>query len=359
MVQNVSLADVSAVKKSQPIFPLKPLSKKVTKVQKEISRWLVVGSGDTAVMLERENRTYKPKAELIFLTDDKKTYSSPAGKSSDSLFDNIDNLDALSRKSCAGILVDDSIDKLSDDTATQLMKLRLEGVSVYTLIDFHEQLCKKIPPSFLKADWFAYSFRSGLVNNPINSLLKRLLDLCVASGLLLVTSPLLGLAALAVKLESAGPIIYSQERTGLRGKPFKIHKVRSMRQDAESQGAQWAQTQDPRITRVGQFLRKTRIDELPQLWNVIKGEMTLIGPRPERPQFDQSLRQDIPYYDVRYIVKPGITGWAQVNYPYGASTEDAYHKLAYDIYYIKNYSLWLDVLTAFKTIGVVLHRQGR
>jgi lipopolysaccharide/colanic/teichoic acid biosynthesis glycosyltransferase len=167
------------------------------------------------------------------------------------------------------------------------------------------------------------------------------------------------LVALAIKLDSPGPIFYSQQRTGLNGKTFKVHKFRSMYQDAEKRGVQWAQERDPRITRVGYWLRLMRIDELPQVWNVVKGEMSLIGPRPERPQFDAQLKEAIPYYDIRYLVKPGITGWAQVLYPYGASIEDAYEKLSYDLYYIKNYSIWLDIAIFFKTIRVVLLGKGR
>ena len=160
-------------------------------------------------------------------------------------------------------------------------------------------------------------------------------------------------------ISDSGSIFYSQVRTGLNGKKFKVHKFRSMRSDAEKMGIQWAQEKDPRITRSGRFLRMTRIDELPQLWNVLKGEMSLVGPRPERPEFDSQLRQEIPYYDLRYLVKPGITGWAQVCYPYGASVEDAYQKVAYDLYYIKNYSVLLDAVIALKTLRVVVLGKGR
>jgi exopolysaccharide biosynthesis polyprenyl glycosylphosphotransferase len=171
--------------------------------------------------------------------------------------------------------------------------------------------------------------------------------------------PLMVIVGLIIKLDSPGPIFYSQLRTGLYGKPFRVYKFRSMYQDAEKKGAQWAIQRDPRITRVGYWLRVLRIDELPQIWNVLSGEMSLIGPRPERPEFDVKLKEAIPYYEMRYLVKPGITGWAQVLYPYGASLEDAYEKLAYDLYYIKNYSLWLDMVIVLKTIRVVLLGKGR
>ena len=171
--------------------------------------------------------------------------------------------------------------------------------------------------------------------------------------------PLMVIVGLIIKLDSPGPIFYSQLRTGLYGKPFRVYKFRSMFRDAEKKGAQWAIQRDPRITRVGYWLRVLRIDELPQIWNVLSGEMSLIGPRPERPEFDVKLKEAIPYYEMRYLVKPGITGWAQVLYPYGASLEDAYEKLAYDLYYIKNYSLWLDIVIVLKTIRVVLLGKGR
>jgi len=164
---------------------------------------------------------------------------------------------------------------------------------------------------------------------------------------------------IAIKLESKGPVIYRQERVGLGGKSFMCLKFRSMRTDAEKDGvAVWASKNDSRVTRVGAFIRKTRIDELPQLLSVLKGEMSMVGPRPERPSFVAQLKEKIPYYDVRHSVKPGVTGWAQVRYSYGASFEDALHKHQYDLYYVKNNSLFLDLLILFETVSVVLFREG-
>jgi exopolysaccharide biosynthesis polyprenyl glycosylphosphotransferase len=177
--------------------------------------------------------------------------------------------------------------------------------------------------------------------------------------MMLLLAPIMLLAAIAIKLDSPGSVFYSQTRTGLNGETFKVYKFRSMYQDAEKRGAQWASEQDPRITRVGRWLRILRIDELPQIWNVLRGDMSLIGPRPERPEFDIKLSEAIPYYNLRYLVKPGITGWAQVMYPYGASIEDAYEKFAYDLYYIKNFSFWLDIAITLKTVRVVLLGKGR
>ncbi len=186
----------------------------------------------------------------------------------------------------------------------------------------------------------------------------RAFDLLASIGLLVLTLPLILVTALLVRLESAGPVLYRQERVGVRGRPFTLLKFRSMRCDAELGGPAWASTRDSRVTRVGQFLRKARIDELPQLLNILRGEMSFIGPRPERPHFVAQLSAEIPHYDVRNQVKPGLTGWAQVNYPYGASVEDARMKLSYDLYYVRHRSLLLDLLILVATVRVILFQEG-
>lgn len=249
--------------------------------------------------------------------------------------------------------------KLSDIEMRQLMQLRLRGIPVYRLPEAYQALWSKLPSSLLEDTWFTFNDGFNLLSNKFSFTLKYMLDITMSGLLLTLLSPLMLIVALAVKLDSPGPVFYSQIRTGLNGKPFSVYKFRSMYQNAEREGVQWTQKYDPRITRVGHWLRKLRIDELPQLWNVLRGEMSIIGPRPERPEFDVQLKQEIPYYDLRYLVKPGITGWAQVLYAYGASVEDAYEKLAYDLYYIQNYSFWLDVVIVFKTIGVVLLGKGQ
>lgn len=214
----------------------------------------------------------------------------------------------------------------------------------------------KLPLSLIDGHSFLTSSRFQDVNILI---IKRLMDVLISILLLIFLFSLMLLVAAAIKLDSPGKIIYSQLRTGQNGKPFKIYKFRSMYEDAENDGVKWASLGDARITRIGYWLRVLRIDELPQLWNVLSGEMSLIGPRPERPEFDVKLKNVIPNYELRYLVKPGISGWAQVLYRYGASVEDSYEKLAYDLYYIKNYSLWLDLVIFFKTIKVVLGGNGR
>jgi exopolysaccharide biosynthesis polyprenyl glycosylphosphotransferase len=273
--------------------------------------------------------------------------------------DSIENFDAWCDRDWSGVLIDESIEPLPELMVRKLMEMRLRGIYVYSLAGFYEKVWEKIPPSSIKDDWFAFTSGFLLLHNRINLKIKRLIDIIGSAVLLIATLPITILAAAAIKLDSPGSLFYSQYRTGLDGKKFKVYKFRSMYRDAEKKGAQWAMTSDPRITRVGRFLRATRIDELPQLFNIFKGEMSLIGPRPERPEFDARLRQEIPYYDVRYLVKPGITGWAQVMYPYGASVDDAYQKVAYDLYYIKNYSLLLDVAIVFKTIRIVILGKGR
>lgn len=241
----------------------------------------------------------------------------------------------------------------------QLMKARFQGVSIVNLNEFFESVQKKVPVDFLNQEWFIFEKGFSLINNPMGLRIKRLFDLILAIGLLSVTWPIILVAGILIKLESEGGVFYKQIRTGLNDHDFTIYKLRSMAKNAESKGAQWAQANDARVTFVGKWIRLTRIDELPQLWNVIKGDMSFIGPRPERPEFNTQLEEKIPFYRLRHLVRPGITGWAQVMYPYGASVEDSKQKLQYDLYYIKNFSFLLDIQIVFKTIQVVLFGKGR
>ncbi len=239
----------------------------------------------------------------------------------------------------------------------KLLDYKLRGVPVFNEASFCEQHLGRIDLENLQADWLLYA--DGFANGAFSNLLKRGFDILVSLALLFLTLPLMLLTALLVYLDSPGPVLYRQTRVGLHGKSFTLFKFRSMAIDAEASGSvQWAAKRDPRITRVGNFIRPMRIDELPQLINVLFGEMSLIGPRPERPQFVEQLARIIPFYHERSYVKPGITGWAQVNFPYGASVEDARQKLSYDLYYVKNRSLVLDVLILLATIRVILFREG-
>ena len=239
----------------------------------------------------------------------------------------------------------------------QLLECRLAGVPVRTLESVYERLRGRVPVEMLKGSWLVYS--DGFRQHWWRTFEKRVVDIVVSLVLLALALPVMLVAAIAIVVESGSPVLYRQERVGRGGRTFVIWKFRSMCQDAEADGAaRWAQPGDPRVTRVGRFLRKMRIDELPQLFNVLSGDLSLVGPRPERPQFVAHLAQGIPFYNVRHSVKPGVTGWAQVRYAYGASCEDAKKKLEYDLYYVKNHTLLLDLLILFETVRVVLRGEG-
>lgn len=238
-----------------------------------------------------------------------------------------------------------------------LLRVRTRGVPVHEVSSFLERETGRVDLDTLNPSWLIFSdgFSAGRRYSAIG---KRLFDIVVSGLLLFLTLPVIALFALLVKLDSKGPAFFRQNRVGLYGRPFVVLKLRSMRTDAEKNGAQWASENDPRITRLGRFIRKVRIDELPQTWSVLKGEMSFVGPRPEVPQFVTDLEDKLPYYAERHMVKPGITGWAQINYPYGASIEDARHKLEYDLYYAKNYTPFLDLLILLQTLRVVLFPEG-
>jgi sugar transferase (PEP-CTERM system associated) len=235
-----------------------------------------------------------------------------------------------------------------------LLRAKTAGVHIREFASFIERESGRVDLRSLNPSWLIFSDGfSG--SRRVSTVAKRGFDLVVSFLLLVLTAPIVVLAALAVKLETRGPAFYRQKRVGLYGQPFDVIKIRSMRTDAEVGGqAVWAKKDDPRVTRVGTFIRKTRIDELPQAWSVLKGEMSFVGPRPERPQFVHDFEARLPYYAERHVVKPGITGWAQINYPYGASVQDAREKLEYDLYYAKNYTPFLDILILMQTLRVIL-----
>ncbi len=239
-----------------------------------------------------------------------------------------------------------------------LLRIKTTGVHVNDISTFLERETGRVDLDSVNPSWLIFSdgFSSG---RRMSTILKRLFDILASSVLLAFSGPVILFFAIIVKLESKGPAFYRQNRVGLFGQTYFVNKLRSMRSDAEVDGkAVWASEDDPRITRVGKFIRKVRIDELPQTWNVLKGEMSFVGPRPERPEFVADLESQLSYYAERHMVKPGITGWAQVNYPYGASIEDSRQKLEYDLYYAKNYTPFLDVLILLQTLRVVLWPEG-
>ena len=332
------------------------------KANQQSSRFLVLGDYQKVVEFGKEHRKLNSQTEFVSFADfaGEDSYTSARSSARTAVVDRVGSLSSTWKQQYwSGILIDGAERSLSQQMVRDLMDMRLQGVYVYSIADFCEQFWQKIPPAYVQDDWFAFTSGFNILHNRIKAKLKQLIDIVVAAVMIIVSLPITLPTAIAIKFSSPGPIFYSQVRTGLNGKKFRVYKFRSMCQNAESKGIQWAKEKDPRITKIGSFIRLTRIDELPQLWNVFKGEMSLVGPRPERPEFDLQLREQIPYYDVRYLVKPGITGWAQVCYPYGASVEDAYQKVAYDLYYIKNYSLLMDLAIAFKTLRVVVLGKGR
>jgi len=239
----------------------------------------------------------------------------------------------------------------------EMLQLRLRGIKIEEATSWLEKISGKIEVDNLYPSWLI--FTEGFRSSAGFMLLRRGIALCAAALLLLIVLPVIPLVILAIKLDSAGPVLYRQKRVGLGGKVFFCYKFRTMRQDAEADtGATWAMDDDPRITRFGRFLRTTRLDEIPQLWCVVKGDMSFVGPRPERPEFTEMLAKEIPFYAVRNAVRPGITGWAQIRYKYGNSIEDSKQKLQYDLYYIKNMSLGLDLMIMFQTIKIVLLGRG-
>jgi sugar transferase (PEP-CTERM system associated) len=238
-----------------------------------------------------------------------------------------------------------------------LLACRTQGRSVLDLSRFYERVHGEVPIESLKASWLIYS--EGFVQGNVRTLSKRVFEILASVVLLALTWPVIVVTAILIKFESRGPVLYKQERVGLSGKTFQVLKLRSMRSDAERDGvAVWATSNDSRTTRIGKFIRKTRIDELPQLFNVLRGEMSFVGPRPERPVFVSKLAEDLAFYDVRHTVKPGITGWAQVRFSYASTLDEAKKKLHYDLYYVKNHSLFLDVVILFQTVRVILFQVG-
>ncbi len=240
-----------------------------------------------------------------------------------------------------------------------LMLMRLKGVPIFSLSDFLESFFFLIPVSDIDSEWFIRSGGFSMLESDSSLRFKRFIDVVAATAILFIASPVILVTCLLIPISSKGTVFFKQTRVGLNGEFFTLIKFRTMHMNAEDDGAKWAQENDSRIYAFGSFLRRTRIDELPQCWNILRGEMSLVGPRPERPVFTQELSKEIPYYDLRHVVKPGLTGWAQVSYPYGSSVEDALKKLQFDLYYIKNYSLVLDLNIMLRTALVMLRRSGR
>lgn len=317
---------------------------------------LVFGTGARALAVKRALNKSDPSAEIIGF------FPSP----NDEEIEIPGNM-ILSRSSS---LTDTAIKMKADEIVValterrggsmplrELLDCKLQGIRVLDLASHFEQTLGQIRLESLYAGWLI--FGDGFRQGAMRTFVKRIFDIACATILILLALPIMAITALAIVIENGFPILYRQERVGLNGRLFNVIKFRSMRRDAEKDGKPiWATAQDDRTTKVGKIIRKLRIDELPQLFSVLNGDMSLVGPRPERPFFVDQLTKEIPFYAVRHSVKPGVTGWAQVRYHYGATVEDSAEKLQYDLYYVKNHSLFLDLLVLFETVGVVLTGKG-
>jgi sugar transferase (PEP-CTERM system associated) len=318
-------------------------------------RILVLGAGPRAARLEALSRTEGAGfaiAGYVGMNDGPQAVPHATNR------DDIANLTALVVRLRVAEVVLALEERRNALPLADLLRIKTTGVHVNEFSSFIERETGRVDLDSVNPSWLIFSdgFSSG---RRLSAAGKRLFDIVVSGLILLVFAPLILLTALAVKLESKGPAFFRQRRVGLYGQSFELVKLRSMREDAEVGGkAVWAQKDDPRVTRVGSVIRKLRIDELPQAWTVLTGKMSLVGPRPERPQFVADLEARLPYYAERHVVKPGITGWAQINFPYGASVEDARQKLEYDLYYAKNYTPFLDLLILLQTVRVVLFPAG-
>jgi len=304
------------------------------------SRWQIVAIRGEIKLLQDEWNRNNPLCNLPTITDIHSRTTIETFSDSEAL--------ALT----AGVINDPDLQLVCQEAVNR-------GRPVHSLVELAEQELQRIPPRWVGNQWLLFSGSIDGQRITPQKQLKRYADVLLSLFLLIITSPLLLLACILVRLQDGGPILYRQERSGLLGQTFSILKIRTMTCDAEPTGAQWAQTGDKRITPIGYWLRRTRIDEIPQLINVLNGEMSLIGPRPERPDLDQVLEVEIPNYRLRHWTRPGLSGWAQVNMPYASNISDSEMKLSYDLFYIRNYTLWLDLLILFKTIKIVLKAAGR
>jgi sugar transferase (PEP-CTERM system associated) len=321
-------------------------------------RVLVLGTGHSARQIAEEMVERAPLGYRVvgFLTE----HQVEVGRRlfNPSVLGTVDELHRLVGEHGATLIVVAQEDRRKRMPVGELLRCRLAGVRVREAADVYERMTGRLLLEDLRPSWLIFS--QGFNKPRLLSNTKRIGEAVMAAGLLAITAPLLALIALAVRLDSRGPALYGQTRVGERGRTFALLKFRTMREDAEAiTGPVWASgAWDPRVTRIGRFLRKVRLDELPQLLNVLRGEMSFVGPRPERPHFVEKLRAVIPYYDERHSVRPGITGWAQVRFPYGSTIEDAEQKLQYDLYYVKNMSLIMDLAIILETAKVALLGRG-
>jgi len=321
-------------------------------------RLLLVGTSVAAVKLAREiyERRQELGVEIVgFVDADPAKVGEPV--LNPGVIGTVDDIPLIVRNRAVDRVVVSLADARGKLPMDKLLDIKLEGVSFDHLASVYEEYTGKIALENLRPSWLIFS--SGFQGTQSLRSVKRAIDIFVAVIGLTLAAPLMLLIAVLVRITSKGPVLYHQARVGHRGRVYMVHKFRSMRMNAEAQsGPVWAKTNDPRVTPIGGFLRKSRLDELPQLWNVLVGEMSFVGPRPERPEFVEELTKEIPFYGQRHVVRPGLTGWAQVRYNYGASREDALEKLQYELFYIKNMSLALDAFIILKTVKTVILRRG-
>ena len=317
-------------------------------------RILILGAGKKASLLGHLIKSGNKKYELIGYVG---SHSEPTVVPKDSKLCNCDGFIELIKKVKPHILVVSFSERRGVVPFQEILTAKLSGIKVYDAPSFYELMTGKLLIEHINPSWLI--FCDGFKNTIFTKVCKIFSDRLIAFLGLVLSSPVLLFVALIIKLESPGPVIFSQTRVGRQGRLFTIYKLRTMVQDAEKEsGPQWAKKNDPRITNFGAFLRKIRLDEFPQLYNVLKGDLSIVGPRPERPKFVKELKKIIPYYSKRHFANPGITGWAQINYPYGDSVEDAVEKLRYDLYYMKHVSIWLDLYIIFQTFNVMVFRKG-
>ncbi len=303
------------------------------------------------VMLVGENEN----AEIISkLLEEKQTYHIAEWTISEKYkeFERI-----ISEKNISKLIITDSTDDIA--FADEILRLKLKGIQVFDFINFYEKIEEKVPVLAIDKDYILFGSGYDILHATLDQRIKRLLDLFLTLSVGILTLPIMIISAIIVKLESRGPVFFKQSRIGLGNEPFTIYKFRSMKVHDENAHSKYAQDKDDRITRFGKFMRKSRIDELPQLINVLKGEMSFIGPRAEWDKLCKEYEKQIPFYKIRHSVKPGLTGWAQVKYPYGMGVEDALEKLRYDLYYIKHQNLAFDIMVLFKTVKIVVFGRGK
>lgn len=320
------------------------------------SRILIFGSGAPAQMVARTLSAADPRVKIVgYVAGPNETHSVVEA---DQTLRGVGSLkDKATELGASEIVVALTERRGGSMPLRELLDCKIAGVQVSDLSTYFEKMLGQIRIDQLHAGWLV--FGNGFAQGTTRHVVKRLFDVLSSCALLVLAAPIMAVTAIAIALESKGPVLYRQQRVGQHGQTFSVLKFRSMRTGAEKDGVpQWAVLNDTRVTRVGSLIRRFRIDEFPQLFNVLKGEMSLVGPRPERPYFVEQLTREIPFYAVRHSVKPGVTGWAQVCYQYGANVQDALEKLQYDLYYVKNHSLFLDIVVLFETIGVVLSGKG-